>query len=121
MDDKNVVLFIDDEEVNLFLFEKRFENDFNVITSSSGADALEKLDKYSNKVKAVISDMRMPEMSGLDFVRQARGQFIGIKYFILTGYSFNVELEEALERKEIEMIFKKPFDYDAIKRAVNEF
>ena len=40
---KNILLYVDDEEVNLFLFEKIFEKDFKVVTASSGLEGLEKL------------------------------------------------------------------------------
>lgn len=116
---RNSVLFVDDEEINLFIFEKSFEKDFSVITASSGSEGLEKLKNHSSEIKVVISDMRMPEMDGLQFVETARSQYGEISYFILTGYSFNEDLEAALEGKLIDQIFKKPFDYESIKDAVD--
>jgi len=115
---KDSVLFVDDEEINLFIFEKSFEKDFKVITASSGREGLDKLKSHSNEIKVVISDMRMPEMDGLMFIEEARSLFDEISYFILTGFSFNKELESALENKLIDQIFKKPFDYESIKKAV---
>ncbi|MEP1096733.1 MAG: response regulator [Cyclobacteriaceae bacterium] len=115
---KDTVLFVDDEEINLFLFEKTFERDFHLLTALSGMEGLEKLQEHEKRIKVVISDMRMPSMNGLEFVAKARSRFDKISYFILTGYSFNEELESALERKLIDKIFNKPFDYESIKEAV---
>lgn len=111
-------MFVDDEQINLLLFEKRFENDFKVITASSGREALDILEKHANELKVVISDMRMPAMDGLQFIKQARKKFGNIHYFILTGYSYNTELEQALRENLIEKLFKKPYDYETILEAV---
>ncbi|MEP5611315.1 MAG: response regulator [Cyclobacteriaceae bacterium] len=116
---KDTVLFVDDEEINLFLFEKTFERDFKVLTALSGLEGLEKLKENGEQIKVVISDMRMPSMNGLEFVEKARIQFDQISYFILTGYSFSEELESALELKLIDQLFKKPFDYASIKNAID--
>lgn len=122
MSSENVktILYVDDEEVNLFLFEKIFEHDFKVVTAPSGQEGLEKLEKYSGQIDVVISDMRMPLMNGLEFISEAKGLFPDTSYFILTGYEFNTELEDALEMNLIDKVYKKPFDYDLIKAAVNE-
>lgn len=119
-DRKDTVLFVDDEEINLFLFEKTFERDFHVYTASSGVDGLKLLQEHGNDVRVVISDMRMPEMNGLEFIESAKKNYPNISYFILTGYGFNLELEHALEMKLIDKLFNKPFDYEQIKNAVAE-
>lgn len=115
---RNSVMFVDDEEINLLLFERRFEHDFKVITASSGKDALIKLEQHAEELKVVISDMRMPSMDGLEFIKTAKKKFGDIHYFILTGYSYNAELELALQENVIERLFKKPYDYEAIANAV---
>ena len=98
--------------------KKIFENEFKVVTASSGDEGLKRMNE--NQIDAVISDMRMPEMNGLEFIAQARIVFQDSSYFILTGYEFNTDLEKALETHLIDKIFKKPFDYELIKHAVLE-
>lgn len=115
---RDTVLFVDDEEINLFLFGKNFERDFKVMTASSGVEGLEKLKQSEEVIKVVISDMRMPKMNGLEFVAAAKRDFPEVEYFILTGYGSNAELEKALEKKLIDRLFSKPFDYETIKKAV---
>ncbi len=115
---RNTVLFVDDEEINLFLFEKTFEKDFPVITASSGIEALEKIEEYKSSIKVVISDMRMPLMNGLELIQKIKNGFPEIRSFILTGYGYNPELESALDEKLIDRLFHKPFEPEKIKEAV---
>ena len=115
---KDTVLFVDDEEINLFLFEKTFERDFEVLTALSGLEGLEKLKENEKRIKVVISDMRMPSMNGLEFVEKVKKNFVEIECFILTGYGHNKELEAAVENNLIDRLFSKPFDYDSIKNAI---
>ncbi len=115
---RNTVLFVDDEELNLFLFEKTFERDFIVKTASSGIQGLKVLEEDGSTVKVVISDMRMPNMNGLEFVERAKKSFPEVEYFILTGYGYTEELQEALKSRLISHLFHKPFEYKKIKEAI---
>ena len=117
MSAKKTILYVDDEEINLYLFERSFENDFDIIPASSGPEALEHIKTNEKNIDVVISDMRMPEMDGLEFIQLAKAQ-LEIPYYILTGYEFNPELEEALDNNLIKMIFKKPYDSKQIKEVV---
>lgn len=114
------VLYVDDEEVNLFLFEKMFESTYNVFTASSGPEGLEKLAMYKEEIIVVISDMRMPEMNGIEFIKKASHQFKNIIYFILTGYAHNQEIEESLNSGLIQRFFTKPYEVNEIETAISE-
>ncbi len=114
------ILYVDDEEVNLFLFRTNFEASYPVFTAISGEDGLNELADHSDKIIVVISDMRMPGMSGIEFIRKARKKYSNIVYFILTGYACNEEIEEALEQRVIHQWFSKPFDMEKIEEAIQE-
>lgn len=122
MDQNNIsVLYVDDEEPNLFLFKVSFEDKYEIFTSSSGPEGLEKLAHAHNEIIVVISDMNMPEMNGVEFVRKAREQYAEIGYFILTGYDYNDEIDEAIKEKVVNKFFTKPFDQQQIERAIEEY
>jgi response regulator RpfG family c-di-GMP phosphodiesterase len=117
---KPTILYVDDEDVNLFLFSHTMDEHYNVLTAVSGPEGLNVLDQNSNNVVAVISDMRMPHMDGLDFIEKAKAKYESLFYFILTGYSFNEQIEKAVETGLIDNSFTKPFDVDELSGAINE-
>ncbi len=103
------VLYVDDEPINLELFKMSFRRVFNVIVAESGPQGLEVL-QNTNGIKAVISDMKMPNMSGLEFIQKAVTYNSSISYFLLSGYSISQEVEESIENGLIKKYFQKPFN-----------
>jgi response regulator RpfG family c-di-GMP phosphodiesterase len=119
MENKITLLYVDDEVLNLTLFKLNFKKEYNVLTAESGEDGLSIL-KENNLISAVISDMKMPEMNGVEFIRTAKNMFPEIPYFILTGFDINEEIADALNEKVIEKYFRKPFNKREIEDAINE-
>lgn len=117
---EKTILYVDDEEPNLFLFRANFEEKYRILTAKSGEQALTQLGEHHNEITAVISDMRMPNMNGIQFIKKARDLYNGINYYILTGYEFNNEIEQALEQQVIQKYFTKPFDTEEIAQAIDE-
>lgn len=103
------VLYVDDEPINLELFKMSFRRVFNVIVAESGPQGLEVL-QNTNGITAVISDMKMPNMSGLEFIQKAVTYNSSISYFLLSGYSISQEVEESIENGLIKKYFQKPFN-----------
>jgi response regulator RpfG family c-di-GMP phosphodiesterase len=119
MNKKPTLLYVDDEPINLMLFEANFKQNYTVITAESGINGLEKL--YSNnEIVVVISDMKMPEMNGIEFITLAKKEFPNIAYYILTGYDITQEIAEALNNKLIFKYFRKPFNLKEIEDAIIE-
>ncbi len=114
------VLYVDDEDANLFLFKKSFESIYKVITAKSGSEGLAQLESHKNEIIIVISDMRMPGMNGIEFITKARAQYDNLAYFILTGYSNDDEIETALKTGQIQRFFIKPFEFSKITEAIDE-
>jgi response regulator RpfG family c-di-GMP phosphodiesterase len=114
------ILYVDDEDVNLFLFNANFKKKFNIITAKSGKEALEKLDVHNDSIIVVISDMRMPIMSGIEFIQKAKTIYSNIHYYILTGFDYNEEVEAALKNNTIQKFFTKPFNASEIEETILE-
>lgn len=120
MDEKITILYVDDESVNLKLFEINFKKKFNVLTAESGAEGLEQL-KVNPHTIVVISDMKMPGMNGIDFIRLAKKDFPHIRFFILTGFDITEEIADALNERLIHKYFRKPFNMKEIEDSILEF
>jgi two-component system, response regulator, stage 0 sporulation protein F len=113
------ILYIDDEPINLMVFEETFNRVYKVITAESGIKGLEILNSNSD-INVVISDMKMPGMNGIEFINKAKNNFPDIVYFILTGYNINEEITNAINNKLIVKYFCKPFDVNEIQISIEE-
>jgi two-component system response regulator (stage 0 sporulation protein F) len=119
MKEKINLLYVDDEPLNLMLFEELFSEYYFVITAESGYKGLEMLN--SNKeIKVVLSDMKMQGMNGLEFTKKASLKFPEIIYFILTGYDLTEEISLAVKNKLIIKCFHKPFIENEIKESIDK-
>jgi response regulator RpfG family c-di-GMP phosphodiesterase len=111
------LLYIDDEPINLKLFNLNFNEMFSIETALSGYDGLKILEAFPN-ISVVISDLKMPEMNGIEFIRLAKEKYPDKSYFILTGFELTKEIHAALEEGIILKYFSKPFNVREIEKAV---
>jgi two-component system, response regulator, stage 0 sporulation protein F len=118
MSKKTTLLYVDDEPINIMLFEANFNRNYQVITANSGFEGLEKL-RINPEISVVVSDMKMPEMNGIQFIVKAKKDYANIKYFILSGYELTDEIVDALNNKLILKYFKKPFNMKEIEENIN--
>jgi len=66
----------------------------------------------------VISDMKMPQMNGIEFITRARQKRPNIHYYILTGFEITDEIQSALNSKIIRKYFRKPFNMNEISSEI---
>lgn len=118
MSDKIKIMYVDDEVLNRQLFALNFNRKYEVIIAESGISALNLLEEHLDTI-IVISDMKMPMMTGIEFIQKAKVKYPDIKYFILTGYDITDEILKALDTKLILRYFRKPFDVNEIDNAIN--
>ena len=114
------LLYVDDEYVNRFIFEKTVDlsNDFTSLIAEDGESALDLIRK-NNDINVIISDMSMPKMNGIEFIRNAKKILPNAKYFILSGYLINDEINNALKQGLILNYLQKPFDLNRLKEFIN--
>ena len=113
------VLYVDDEYINLDLLRLTFLNEFEIMTAESGEEGLQIL-KTSPDIKVVISDLKMPGMNGLEFIREIKKQYPEKICMLLTGF---MESEVMIEGFNEEILFRylmKPFKKDELKKAILE-
>lgn len=109
MNDKPIILYIDDEEINLQLFELNLNKYYEVIIAYSGPEGLEILEK-NKEIKLVVCDMKMPLMSGMEFIKKAKKVYPHLPFFLLTGFDITPQINEAVNSKLIFKHLKKPFN-----------
>lgn len=117
--EKLTLLYVDDEPINLMLMETMFAKKYRVLSGKSGFHGLQLLEEHKD-VKIVISDMKMPGMDGLEFIKKAYVLYPGIVFFILTGYDITEEIETALKNRLIYKYFQKPFRMNEIEEAISK-
>ncbi|MEQ9466889.1 MAG: response regulator [Ekhidna sp.] len=117
---KKTILFVDDELINLFVLEKRFEAEYNVLTAESGEDALKRIEENKETIDAIISDLKMAEMDGLQLIDRVKPDIVDVPCFLLTGYDYNDQINAAISSKKVDFLFKKPFDYNLIDSKLKE-
>jgi signal transduction histidine kinase len=105
---KRDLLYVDDEPDNIVVFEAAFEDDFKVWTARGGQEALEILDK--TPIPVVVSDQRMPAMSGVELFSIMRRRYPHIQRIILTGYTDPDGMIDAINQGQVYHFVRKPWE-----------
>src|SRR5262249_38743146 len=114
------VVFVDDEERILRSLRMLFRGRYNVLTTTSGREAVEMVRKQP--VHAIVSDQRMPEMRGVDVLRDVRAVSPATMRLLLTGYSDLQSIVASVNEGEIFRFIEKPWQpqylMDVVEQAV---
>ncbi|MDF5726990.1 MAG: response regulator [Rhizonema sp. PD38] len=114
---KQKILVVDDEPDNLDLLYRTFRRDFNVLKADSGVQALQVL-AAEGEVAVIISDQRMPEMKGTEFLSKTLPQFPDTIRIILTGFTDIEDLVEAINAGQVYKYITKPWDPSELQAVV---
>ncbi len=112
------ILYVDDIDNNLILFEVIFKEFYDVSIANSGKKALELLSQKSFAV--LISDQSMPEMSGTELLEITKEKYPDTMRFILTAYTDYKTVVDSINKGEIYGFFNKPFNTEAVKMAIDK-
>lgn len=114
------ILYVDDEILNLKLFELNLRNHFVIYTASSANDGMKIL--KDKKIKVVVSDERMPVKSGIEFLEEASILYPNIARILLTAYTNTNTLVDSINKGKIFQFITKPWEprnlATAIKNAI---
>jgi serine/threonine-protein kinase len=112
------VLFVDDEERILTALRSIFRTHYQVFTATSGAEALEIVKKVSPHV--IVSDQRMPGMTGVELLRQTKEVLPKSVRMLLTGYSDLAAIVGSINEGEVFRFVSKPWDNAEIQKTIAE-
>jgi len=113
------ILVVDDETDNLDLLYRTFYREYTVLRAESGAEALAILSQ-EGEVAVIISDQRMPSMSGTEFLSLTARQYPDIIRIILTGYTDVGDLVDAINAGKVFKYVTKPWDDEELKTLVRQ-
>lgn len=116
MSKKYSILVVDDEPDNLLLLERVLRREYNVFSANSGQEALEFLE--SMDVDMIISDQRMPQMTGAELLGAAYLRNPDQVRILLTAYSDVKDIIAAVNAGHIYQYLAKPWDPDEMKLVV---
>ena len=112
------ILYVDDEPENLNSFKLLFRRVFEIYVAQSADEALHILTN-NDHIHVVVADQRMPEMSGVHFLKEVKSRWPARKRILLTGYSDNDAIKEAINEVGLFWYVNKPFDADQMELIIN--
>jgi len=111
------ILVVDDEEAILETMMFTFEDDYEVFTSTDARRALDLLDQHA-PIAAVLTDQRMPNMSGVEFVTEVWKRHPATVRMILTGFSDMEAIIQAINDGHVYAYVTKPWEPDQLKQLM---
>ena len=116
---KHTILFVDDEKNVLRSLERLFRKEgYDILTANSGEEGLRKLD--GRQISVIVSDQRMPKMTGSEFLRRSKKLSPDTIRIMLTGYSDIDATMDAINKGEVYRFIIKPWDDEEIKLIIRD-
>jgi two-component system NtrC family sensor kinase len=112
------ILFVDDETSNVLVFEAVCGDFLPILTANSGAAALEIMQQY--EVGVVVTDQRMPEMTGVELLEIVQERYPDVIRLLSTAYSDIDVAEDAINRGHVRRYLRKPWDPEMLKAEMKD-
>jgi response regulator RpfG family c-di-GMP phosphodiesterase len=120
---KHSILIVDDEPEILFSLRGLLRTEFDLYTAESGAEALEIL--HHHPVHVIMTDQRMPGMTGVELLRRAKGDCPEAVRIVFTGYADTKAVVDAVNQGQVYYYLTKPWDPDdliaVLHRACDQY
>jgi response regulator RpfG family c-di-GMP phosphodiesterase len=117
MADKKVnILYVDDEMNNLVSFKATFRLKYNVFTAIGGEEAIKILDE--NEMHIIITDQRMPGMTGVEFLERIIEKHPDPMRILLTGYADLNAVIDAVNKGKIFHYLSKPWNEEELEMTI---
>ena len=118
---RHSILIVDDEDSTLNAFKRILaDGDYEVHTASNGLEGLNKLHTAQKPYSLIISDQRMPMMSGVQFFTQAKGIFPDAVRILLTGYADTDAVIDAINKGGVHLYFTKPWNEEELLLQIKQ-
>ncbi|MBZ4187577.1 response regulator [Niabella beijingensis] len=112
------ILYVDDEIHNLNSFKACFRREFTIFTAQSAKEAEQILQQ--NEIHVIITDQRMPETTGIQFLTSIIPQHPDPVRMILTGYADINAVIEAINKGQVYRYIQKPWEENHLRQLIHE-
>jgi YesN/AraC family two-component response regulator len=114
------ILFLDDEESILNMYKRLLRgSEFNCFFAHNVTEAKNIIE--TQKIDLVVSDYRLEQETGLDFIKQMRERNIKIPMIILSGYAEEEFVKKALELSIVQDFVLKPISSNDLRSVLNKY
>jgi len=115
---KKRILFVEDEAPLAFFVSQVLGSDYEVESVRTAAEAIQKWKQ--NPYDLLVTDVRLPDMSGLELIANLQMEYPDIKFIIVTAYD-SYDLREKIKNlKGLKRFFPKPFSIEELKKEINK-
>jgi serine phosphatase RsbU (regulator of sigma subunit) len=111
------ILYVDDEEDNLVVFRSTFRREYKIFTALSGMEGIEIL--RNHEIHLIITDQRMPEMTGIQFLEKIIPHYPDCIRMILTGFSDIEAIIQAINTGRVYRYITKPWNREELKMNID--
>ncbi len=112
------ILYVDDEISNLHIFKNTFRKEYTIFTAESAKEGINILER--EKIDIIISDQRMPEMTGVEFLEYAFKKHPQLNRILITGYTDFSAIKNAINDAKIYQFVQKPWREDDLHNTIKE-
>ncbi len=118
MEEKRRILVIDDSKETVAGLQSFFNNKYQVLTAENGLDGLKHFEDDEDGIDLVITDLVMPDISGVGVISIVKKKYPGIPVIAITGWG---EHPEALATEaDADLVMEKPFELAELDKHVTE-
>jgi len=118
--DRHTILIVDDEKDNLQLLKRTLRKKYNILTASDGLEALEVVEKEGNNISLIVTDQRMPNMTGTEFLSRVSECYPYIIKMLLTGYTDLEAMVDGVNKCNLFQYINKPVDPHDLELIIND-
>lgn len=118
MGKRHRLLIIDDNKEIVRTLKIILEQKYDVLTAYNGFDGLKALEEHENRIDLVISDLMMPELSGIGVISIVKKKYPGVPIIAITGWVDDTN--DSGNKINADQLFKKPFDIVELERSISE-
>ncbi len=122
---KPTILCVDDENDNLEALERIFRKKYNILKAISGPEALQIIDESGESISLILTDQRMPDMTGIEVLEKVIGRYPDMIRILITGFTDLESVIQAINKGQIYQYITKPWDpvelSNTVDRAVERF